>query len=236
MNKERIDKIISNQLNLPRNMAKLQIRRGKVKVDGAVCRDPSEHFDPATAQIEYKGEKIGYNKFRYIMLNKPKGVLSASTDKSRKTVVDLVDESIRRYDLAPVGRLDKDTTGLILITNDGEFAHNVISPKKQIEKTYVVTLDAPLPTDIAEKFKEGVVLADGTECLPADLEIMEDNTAKVKILEGKYHQIKRMFGVFGLGVNELKRIAVGGLALPYDLPEGASRELTKEEKLRIFNK
>ena len=236
MNKERIDKIISTSLNIPRNMAKLQIRRGKVKVDGVVCRDPSLHFDANSCEIEYKGEKIGYNKFRYIMLNKPKEVLSASSDKTRKTVVDLVDESIRRFDLAPVGRLDKDTTGLILITNDGEFAHNVISPKKQIEKTYIVTLDGSLPEDAAQRFLEGAVLADGTKCLPARLEMLESNVAKVVIMEGKYHQIKRMFGAIGLGVNELKRVAIGGLCLPNDLPEGASRELTKEENSLIFNK
>lgn len=234
MNKERIDKIISTSLNIPRNMAKLQIRRGKVKVDGAVARDPSLHFDVDACEIEYKGEKIGYNKFRYIMLNKPKGVLSASSDKTRRTVVDLVDESLRRHDLAPVGRLDKDTTGLILITNDGEFAHNIISPKRQVEKTYIAVLDGDLPSDASARFAAGVVLADGTKCLPAALEALSPNVARVVIMEGKYHQIKRMFGVLGLGVNELKRVAIGGLALPDDLEEGRSRELTTAEISLIF--
>jgi 16S rRNA pseudouridine516 synthase len=236
MNKERIDKIISASLNIPRNMAKLQIRRGKVKVDGTVVRDPSLHFDPNGCEIDYKGETVGYNKFRYIMLNKPKGVLSASSDKTRKTVVDLVDESIRRFDLAPVGRLDKDTTGLILITNDGEFAHNVISPKKAVEKTYIATLDGEIPQSAIELFKSGVVLADGTKCLPATLEIIEPCVAKVVIMEGKYHQIKRMFGAIDLGVNEIKRIAIGGLLLPDNLSEGDTIELTNDQILQVFNK
>ncbi|MBQ6847412.1 MAG: rRNA pseudouridine synthase [Clostridia bacterium] len=229
MNLQRLDKIIASQSGISRTDAKADIRHGLVSVDGAVSRDPSVLISVENAEIIYKGQAVSYKKYIYIVMNKPKGVLSASNDKNRKTVVDLVPPELSRSGLFPVGRLDKDTTGLLLITDDGQFAHRVISPKSDIKKVYEVLLDAPIPTDAVEKFSAGVVLADGTKCLPADLKIIEPQKARVEIREGKYHQIKRMFGVLDLGVNQLKRLSVGGLTLPKELNEGECRELTESE-------
>ncbi len=234
MNSQRLDKIISSQLNIPRSMARTQIHRGKVTVNGVVCRDPSAQTDVDSAQITYKGQAVSYKKHIYLVLNKPKGIISASNDKSRETVVDLVPENLRRNGLSPVGRLDRDTTGLLLITDDGEFAHKIISPKSEILKTYEVTLDGELTDEICQSFAEGITLADGTKCKSAVLEIIDKTKARVKISEGKYHQIKRMFGVVGLGVNELKRIKIGSFELPQNLNEGDCRELSDEELKALF--
>ena len=229
MNLQRLDKIIASQLNISRSDARTDIRRGFVGVDGEIIRDPSRSFSPTDSIITYKGQAVTFKQFLYIVLNKPKGVLSASTDKNRQTVVDLVPPELNRQNLSPVGRLDKDTTGLLLITDDGQFSHKVISPKSDIKKVYSVVLDAPIPKNACEEFEKGVILADGTKCLPAKLEIIGENEALVEIREGKYHQVKRMFGVLGLGVNELKRLSIGGFKLPSDLNEGECRELTETE-------
>ena len=234
MNSQRLDKIIASQLNIPRGMARTQIHRGKVTVDGDICRDPSLKVDADTAQITYKGQAVTYKEHIYLVLNKPRGVISASTDKSRETVVDLVPENLRRSDLAPVGRLDRDTTGLLLITDDGDFAHKIISPKSEILKTYEVELDGEITEDTVKKFAEGVTLADGTVCKSANLVVISPTKARVEISEGKYHQIKRMFGTVDLGVNELKRLSIGAFDLPQDLNEGDCRELTEEEKKALF--
>lgn len=229
MKKQRLDKFISNQLLLSRSIVRSGILKGKATVNGIVVRNAGEIVDADSDQITYEGNIIGYKEYVYILMNKPKGVLSAATDKSRKTVVDLVPESLRRQGLFPVGRLDKDTTGLLLITDDGVFAHNCISPKKAISKSYVVTLDGDINDDMIKSFKEGVVLADGTLCKPAVLERVAENVARIIITEGKYHQIKRMFGTVGLGVNDLRRESIGGLALPDTLKEGECIEMTKEQ-------
>ena len=236
MEKQRLDKFVSNQLNIPRSETKTAIRRGRTSVSGQVIRDPSFIIDVDTAQVEHCGVKIAYKKNIYIIMNKPMGVLSASSDKNRETVVDLVPENLKRADLFPVGRLDKDTTGLLLITDDGEFAHNCISPKRGIPKVYEVELDGEITADMPDKFLEGVTLADGTVCKSAILQRMGENTARVTITEGKYHQIKRMFGVFGLGVNKLHRISVGDLVLPATLKEGECEEIPLEELKKVLKK
>lgn len=234
MKLQRLDKIISSQLNISRSIARQDIRVGKVFVDGALIRDPSFQADAENSLIKYCGQPVVYKKNIYIIMNKPKGILSASEDKSRKTVVDLVPEPLKRHELFPVGRLDKDTTGLLIITDDGDFAHNVISPKKNVIKTYRVTLDGDLNEAMIGIFKSGVVLADGTHCRPAELKILSRNIAEIKISEGKYHQIKRMFGTVGLGVEELERTALGNLQLPPDLMSGECRELESWEIKCIF--
>lgn len=235
MNIKRLDKIISSQYGVSRSITKAIIHRGKVKVDGVVVRDPSMQIDIDSVTIEYRGQALSYKEHIYIIMNKPKGVLSASDDKSRETVVDLVPKELKRQGLFPVGRLDRDTTGLLIITDDGDFAHNVISPKKNITKTYLVTLDGDITEEMVKLFEDGVVLADGTRCKSAILRRTAENVAEIKITEGKYHQIKRMFGVVGLGVNELKRIALGNLKLPENLGCGESRELSEAEKTQIFD-
>ncbi len=233
MKQERLDKIIATQFNVSRRDARIAIRRGKVKVCGKTVRD----FGLLTnidSEISFDGQALNYKEHIYILMNKPKGVLSASSDKNKKTVVDLVPENLRRQGLFPVGRLDKDTTGFLIITDDGDFAHKAISPKYEVYKTYIVRLDGELTEDMTTAFADGITLADGTKCRKATLEILDKNTARVKICEGKYHQIKRMFGVVGLGVNELKREAVGAFSLPKDLAEGDCIEVSTAEIEQIF--
>ena len=235
MKEQRFDKIISSQFNMSRKDARIGIRRGKGTVDGVVIKDPSAQVSP-DAQISYDGQALQYKEYIYILMNKPKGVLSATTDKNKKTVVDLVPPKFKRNNLFPVGRLDKDTTGLLIITDDGEFAHNAISPKKDVLKTYIATLDGKVTDEMADIFSKGVVLADGTLCKKAFLKPLGDNKAEIKISEGKYHQIKRMFGTVGLGVNELCRVGFGNLSLPSDLLEGECKELETWEIKAIFEK
>ena len=235
MEKQRFDKIISNQFNISRKDARIAIRRGKGVVDGCVLKDPSQLVDIAS-EIVFDGKKLEYKKYVYILMYKPKGVLSASEDKRQKTVVDLVPEEMKRNGLFPVGRLDKDTTGLLIITDDGDFAHRVITPNKDVDKVYIATLDGAVTKEMEEAFLKGVVLADGTVCKSAKLEALADNKAKITISEGKYHQIKRMFGTVGLGVNELERRSIGGLHLPPNMKMGECKMLNDKEISLIFSK
>ena len=216
---------------MSRKDAKKAIKSGEVTVSGEVVKDPE--FKTDAANVALSGEKSEYKEHIYIMLNKPQGVVSASESAVEKTVVDLVPESLKRKGLFPAGRLDKDTVGFVLITDDGAFAHNILSPKKHIEKTYIVKTDKPIPSDLPEKFSEGVVLYDGTKCMSAELKILESECAQVKIKEGKYHQIKRMFRVNGLEVVYLKRTAMGMLELDGSLAEGECREISEEERKLI---
>lgn len=225
----RIDKYLSVACGVSRTDAKLMLRRGLVSVNGTAVKK-SDLKIKDTDSVSVSGQAVVYKKYVYLIMNKPTGVLSASTDKRAKTVIDLVPQKYRHYDLSPVGRLDKDTTGMLLITNDGDFAHRIISPKSNIDKLYRVSLDGKIKTTDIETFARGVILADGTECLPAVLSPLGDGTrALITIREGKYHQVKRMFGTVGLGVNALTRLSIGKLSLPEDLAEGGCRELTDEE-------
>ena len=168
------------------------------------------------------------------MLNKPKGYISATEDRSMQTVLDLVPKQYLHRNLFPAGRLDRDTTGLMLITDDGEFAHNILSPKKHVKKIYNVTIDLPVNQEMVNGFKRGVILNDG-ECKTANLEITGTNTAVVTLTEGRYHQIKRMFGCYGAKVVELQRIGMGNFKLPNDLKIGECREITENELKKIKN-
>lgn len=233
---ERLDKIISTGRGVSRSDARKLILKGKASVNGKTVRDIAFKADPNIDRISLFGESIAYKKHLYLIMNKPKGVLTATEDKTKQTVIDLIPDELRRRDLFPVGRLDKDTTGFLIITNDGDFAHQLLSPNKKIPKKYFVTLDGEVDKALISKFKEGVTLADGTELSSAKLEIADNsNTAFVTITEGKYHQIKRMFGLFKLGVNELKRVSFAGLELPENLLEGEVRELTFNELECIKN-
>ncbi len=233
---ERLDKIVSIGAGASRSDARKLILRGKVQVNGGLVRDIAFKVDPNKDEICLSGEKIFYKKHIYLIMNKPKGVLTATEDKKKQTVIDLIPAELFRKDLFPVGRLDKDTTGMLIITNDGDFAHQLLSPNKKVPKKYLVQLDGEVKPELVEKFREGLTLADGTVLLSATLEILSDTTtAIVTITEGKYHQIKRMFGLFDLGVNELKRISFAGLNLPESLSEGEVRELTVNELECINN-
>ena len=235
MKEQRFDKIIASQFNISRKDARIGIRKGKGMVDGQIVKDPSKQVS-VDSEITYGGQDLNYKEYIYILMNKPKGVLSASTDKNKTTVVDLVPDSLKRNNLFPVGRLDKDTTGLLIITDDGEFAHNAISPKKDVLKTYIATLDGKVTQEMVDIFEKGVVLADGTVCKKAYLKPIDENKAEIKISEGKYHQIKRMFGTVGLGVNELRRTGFGTLLLPDDLDEGDCKELEIRQIQALFKK
>lgn len=235
MSLQRLDKTISSQMNISRKDVKSGIRKGLASVNDKVIHDGGFLIDPDESKVVYNGQMLNYKRYIYLMMNKPKGVLSASQDKSRETVVSLVPNELRRNGLFPVGRLDRDTTGLILITDDGDFAHRIISPKKEIYKTYIAELDGGVTAENIEMFKNGITLADGTLCRRAELKPLSGNCVEIKICEGRYHQIKRMFGVVGLGVNELSRVAVGGLKLPENLGSGECRELTESELSSLYN-
>ena len=231
----RLDKFISSQLNISRKDARAAILRGRAAVDGATVRTADFKIDENADSVTFDGQALSYKKHIYIIMNKPRGVLSASDDKRQPTVIDIIPEKLRRNGLFPVGRLDKDTTGLLIITDDGDFAHRVLSPKKEIFKTYIAVLDGEITPDMPEKFLNGIVLADGTKCRKAFLRHVDKNTAEIKICEGKFHQIKRMFGTVGLGVNALERTAVGNFHLPEDLPQGACIETDSEALGSIFS-
>lgn len=229
---ERIDKIIGTQTRYSRKDVKELIRNKSVLVNGKIISKSDTKIDIESDKIVIDGEEIEIKKNVYLMLNKPKGYISATEDRAMQTVLDLVPEKYLRRELFPAGRLDKDTTGLMIITDDGNFAHNILSPKKHVKKTYNVTIDIPVSNEMIEGFKNGVTLNDG-ECKSALLEITGIYTATVILTEGRYHQIKRMFGCYGAKVLELQRIGMGNFKLPDDLKIGECREFTKEELKKI---
>ena len=230
--KQRLDKAIAMQGSLSRSDVKTLIRRGAVTVNGQVIKSADFGVDFDTDIVEVQGKRLSLSMHTYIMLNKPKGVVSATEDKNLPTVVDLVPKELWRRGLFPAGRLDKDTTGFVLITDDGDFAHDILSPKKHISKTYHALVDGGITAEMAEGFEKGVKIGED-QTLPASLRKLSTDErgdwGEVILREGMYHQIKRMFGAYGLKVLELKRVRMGRLDLDPNLPEGKCRELTKEE-------
>lgn len=233
---ERLDKILSSYFSLSRADTKKMMKKQCVKVNGEAVKAPDIKVDPEKDKITVAGKEIVFKKHIYIMMNKPKGVISASDDKRAETVVDLVPKELYRDGLFPAGRLDKDTTGFVLLTDDGDFAHRILSPKNHVEKTYLALLEKPLTQSDIEHFLSGVELKDGTLCLEAKVRMKEGNTAEVIIHEGKYHQVKRMFAALGNRVLELRRVRIGNLPLDEALGEGECREITDEELLLITQK
>ena len=229
---ERIDKIISEQTYYTRKEIKKLISQGMVYVNGEKVNKPETKYDSEKISIKINGNEVEIKKQVYLLLNKPKGYISATEDDSQKTVLDLIPDKYKNRNLFPAGRLDKDTTGLMLITDDGEFAHNILSPRKHVKKEYEVTIDIPVTAEMENGFKEGVKLND-VECKSAILETTGKYTAKVTIVEGRYHQIKRMFGCYGAKVIELNRICMGNLYLPKELKPGDVKEATQEELQKI---
>lgn len=225
---ERIDKIVASQGIYSRSEVKSLISKKRIAVDGEIVKSSSVKADPNKAEITINGQKLVFKKHVYLMLNKPKGYVSATEDRDHKTVLELIPEEYKGRDMFPAGRLDRDTTGLMIITDDGVMAHNILSPKKHVQKIYHVKLDIPVTSEMADGFASGVQLNDGV-CKDAFLEKTGQYTCLVTLKEGRYHQIKRMFGCFGAKVVELHRIAMGNLMLPEDLKEGCSRELTEDE-------
>ena len=229
----RLDKYLSDMGAGTRSELKKEIRKSGVTVDGVIVKDPGFSVC-SSSHVVFRGSVVAYEEFVYYMLNKPAGIISASEDELEPTVVDLISEPKRR-DLFPVGRLDRDTEGLLLITNDGALSHRLLSPKHHVDKVYYVKVSGILSESDVELFRDGLVLTDGLECLPADLEILSvsddeyTSEALITIREGKFHQVKRMFSSIGAEVSYLKRLSMGPLVLDPDLAPGEYRRLTPDE-------
>ena len=230
----RLDKYLAETAQCTRSEAKTLLQKGRVTVHGAICKKGDTQLkDSDTVAVD--GQPLAYQQFVYLMLNKPEGIVSASRDKKDTTVVDLVAADFPRRELFPAGRLDKTSTGFVLLTDDGALAHDILSPAHHVEKQYVVTLDTPLTDAMRRGFAAGVTLTDGDTMAPAGVEPLTDDglTVQVTLRQGVYHQIKRMFGVFDAGVNALHRESIGGVALDPALAPGQWRELTAEEVERL---
>ena len=217
-----------------RREVKALVRQGLVRVDGRLAASAEDKLDPAAAIITVAGETISLCRFTYVMLHKPAGVLTATEDRKQPTVLDLLPPELRRIGLAPVGRLDKDTEGLLLLTNDGELAHRLLSPKYHVDKRYLARVDGELSAADAEAFARGMTLGDGLECLPAGLEVLPDRVCIVTLREGKFHQVKRMLAARGAPVLYLKRLSMGPLTLDDSLAAGAYRLLRAEEISALY--
>lgn len=225
----RLDKLIASQGKYSRSDVKKLIRDGLVTVDGEKAATSDIQVNPETSEVVVDGTPLRYREHVYIMLNKPAGVVSATDDREHETVLDLVPDGLKRPGLFPAGRLDADTTGFVLITDDGDFAHKILSPKNHVEKTYIAELADPISGEDVEKLESGIVLKDETRCLPAKINVFDERKIEIKICEGKYHQIKRMIAATGNRVLVLKRTKIGGLPLDIDLLPGNCREITQEE-------
>ena len=234
----RLDKLLANMGYGSRKEVKQLLKEKAVTVDGNVVKDAAMKVDPETQDVSVYGERVVYTEFIYIMMNKPPGVISATEDKYDKTVIDILDPLAQHFKPFPVGRLDKDTEGLLLITNDGNLAHNLLSPKKHVPKTYYATIEGVVTEADIEAFRKGVELDDGYVTKPGELVILKSDAIseiELTIQEGKFHQVKRMFESVGKKVTYLKRLSMGALVLDEELELGDYRELTEEELASLLN-
>ena len=232
--KERLDKYIASQTALSRKEAQKAIQSKRVTVNGAVIRTADSKVDTDADAVTLDGQALRFRQYVYYMMYKPAGVVSATEDRSERTVLDILPPELRRDGLFPAGRLDKDTTGLLILTDDGGFAHRMLSPKKHVMKRYIATLDRKPDDSIEQGFRDGITLGDGTVCKSGQAELLGSNRAAVEISEGKYHQVKRMFAALGYHVEALMRVRIGALELDPELREGEVREMTEEEADRVF--
>ena len=230
---DRLDKVISSQTEYSRGDVKKLLKANLVTLNGVIVNKPNIYVDTAKDKIVVDGYEINYKKYVYLILNKPKGYISATTDGNYPVVVELVPYEYQNRNIFPCGRLDKDTTGLMILSDDGDFSHNLLSPKKHVSKKYLVEVDKDLNDSMIDDFREGIKLKD-FECKSSILEIIDKRHCYVTLKEGKYHQIKRMFKSYGITVTELKRISMGKLELPDSLKEGECRELTVDEFDSLF--
>ena len=227
----RLDKLLADTGRWSRKEAKLLLKQGRVQVDGAVERSPDRKVDPLVTRVTADGQSVGWAEFRYLMLHKPAGVLTATEDRRQKTVLDLLPAEYAG--LFPVGRLDKDTEGLLLLTNDGELAHKLLSPRHHVDKVYYARIDGTVTDGDVAAFAQGLTLGDGTVCQSAGLESLGEGECLVTLREGKFHQVKRMLAQRGKPVVYLKRLSMGALQLDEDLAPGAWRVLTPEEEAAL---
>lgn len=233
MSLERLDKLIAAMGRFSRREVGQLVRAGRVSVDGIPARSPDLKCDPSTAQIAVDGLSIDYTRYTDLMMHKPAGVLSATEDGRGRTVLDLLPPELQKRGLFPVGRLDKDTEGLLLLTNDGPLAHALLSPKRHVDKVYYARIQGTVGAADVEAFETGMTLADGLECLPAGLEPLDPGECLVTLREGKFHQVKRMLAARGAPVLYLKRLRMGSLTLDDSLPVGGFRPLTAEESAQL---
>ena len=234
----RLDKYVSTLTGMSRKDVKAALSRGRISVDGVPARDSAMQLDEHTARITLDGNELTFKRHTHIMMNKPAGVLTATEDRSQKTVLDILPNDLRVRNLGPIGRLDKDTTGLMLLTTDGQLAHRLISPRWEQDKIYVAHVEGQLTDADVTRMAEGIALKDFT-CAPAKLEIIragdEESLCEVTVHEGKYHQVKRMLGALGHPVTALHRRSIAGIELDAALAEGQWRELTDAEKAHLYN-
>ncbi len=236
MEKQRLDKIIASTGKWSRKDVKILVRQGRILVDGTPAGSGDEKYDPAQAVITVDGEDIGYRRVTWLMMNKPAGYLSATEDGRGETVLDLLPQELQRQNLFPVGRLDKDTEGLLLLTNDGVLAHKLLSPKYHVDKVYYTKVKGQLEEADRRAFQEGIVLGNGLHCMPAELEILsvgEISEAYVTLREGKFHQVKRMLASRGKPVQYLRRIKMGKMTLDPGLLPGKYRFLSESEIAKL---
>ncbi|MFA9379581.1 MAG: pseudouridine synthase [Acetanaerobacterium sp.] len=239
MQQQRLDKMLAGQLNLSRGDAKKLIAGGAVHVDGVLVRTADCKIDPAAQQITVSGSPLAYRQHIYIMLNKPVGVVSASRDARQKTVLDLIPPQLARKGLFPAGRLDKDTTGFVLITDDGALAHRMLSPRSHVPKTYQAVLDDLPGEEELDRLSQGVDIGHGVICRPARVRVLADgqpNLVEIIITEGMYHQVKRMFEAVGGQVLQLKRVKIGGLSLDEKLCEGGCKEIIHKDVEKLLTR
>ncbi|WP_274307780.1 pseudouridine synthase [Solibacillus daqui] len=235
----RLDKLLANMGYGSRKEVKVLLKQKAVTVDGEVVKDSAMHVDPEKQNVSVFGERVEYIEFIYVMMNKPPGVISATEDRYDQTVIDLLDPYVQHFQPFPVGRLDKDTEGLLLITNDGNLAHNLLSPKKHVPKWYYAKIDGVVTEADIEAFAQGVTLDDGYHTKPGELKVLvsgEESEIELMIQEGKFHQVKRMFESVGKTVTYLKRLSMGPLELDEELALGDYRELTKEELTSLLER
>lgn len=226
---ERLDKLLSGTGHWSRREVKELIRQGRVLVSGQLAQRAEQKVDPGLDTLEVDGAVVSCGGFTYLMLNKPAEVLSAVEDKRQRTVLDLLPQHLRRRGLSPVGRLDKDTEGLLLLTDDGEMTHRLLSPKCHVDKVYYARVEGAVAPGSQEAFRQGLLLPDGMKCLPAELEVLASGQVRVTVHEGKFHQVKRMLAACGAPVTYLRRLSMGPLQLDETLETGQFRPLSQEE-------
>lgn len=231
---ERLDKILASTGRWSRREVKELVRAGRVTANGCVVRSPEEKYRREELDLQVDGQNVLCERYTYLMLHKPAGLVSATEDPRQPTVLELLPEHLRKIGLFPAGRLDQDTEGLLLLTNDGALAHDLLSPRKHVDKTYFTRVEGRLDQSDVEAFSGGMTLGDGLVCLPAGLKLLEKpDEALVTLREGKYHQIKRMLAARGKPVRYLKRLTMGPLALDENLEKGGWRPLTERELIQL---